>query len=74
MGTSPTTQRVAANVRAELAAQKITGTALAARIGVTRTTMYRRLAGTAPWPIDEIDAVARVLGVSVEALLAERAA
>lgn len=74
MGTTTTTQRVAANVRAEAAARRISGTKLAQAVGVTRSTMYRRLDGLTPWPVDELERVAQFLKVSVESLLVERAA
>lgn len=74
MGTTTTTQRVAANVRAEAAARRISGTKLAQAVGVTRSTMYRRLDGLTPWPVDELERVAQFLKVSVESLFAERAA
>lgn len=75
MGTpTTTTQRVAANVRAELAARRISGSRLAQTLGITRTTMYRRLAGMSPWPIDDLEPIAEFLGVTVESLLTERAA
>lgn len=74
MGIATTNDRVAANVRAELAARRISGSRLATAVGVTRSTMYRRLDGTAPWPVDEVEAVADFLGVPVESLFAARAA
>lgn len=74
MGTSPTATRVAANVRAELAARRISGTALAMALGITRSTMYRRLDGTSKWPVDDVEKTANFLGVDVRSLLAERAA
>lgn len=77
MGTQPpttTTARVAANVRAELAARQISGTKLADSLGITRSTMYRRLKAEAAWPVDHLEKVADFLGVPVESLLLERAA
>ena len=72
MGTTPTTQRVAANVRAELAARQISGTALASALGIARSTMYRYLDGTSPWPVNSVEAVANFLEVPVQSLFAER--
>lgn len=74
MGTTSTTQRIAANVRSELAARRLKGTDLADAISVKRSTMYRRLAGQSAWPAEDIEAAAAYLGVPVEALFAERAA
>ena len=61
-------------MRAELAARRISGTALASALGITRSTMYRRLDGASPWPVDDLEPVAAFLGVSVESLLADRGA
>jgi transcriptional regulator with XRE-family HTH domain len=72
MGTNTTTQRVAANVRAELAARRISGTELAKALKITRSTMYRRLAGASAWPVDDLEPAAKFLGVSVESLMVER--
>lgn len=72
MGTSPTANRVAANVRAELAARRLSGTALATALGITRSTMYRRLDGRSTWPVDDLEKVADFLGVDVLSLLADR--
>jgi transcriptional regulator with XRE-family HTH domain len=74
MGTRPTTQRVAANVRAELAVRRISGTALAGALGITRSTMARRLRGDTPWPVDDLERIAEFLNVTVDSLLSERAA
>lgn len=74
MGTRPTAHRVAENVRAEMAARRISGTALADALGITRSTMYRRLDGNSPWPVDDLEKVADFLKVELMDLLAERGA
>jgi transcriptional regulator with XRE-family HTH domain len=74
MRTRPTAQRVAENVRAELAVRRISGTALADALGITRSTMYRRLDGSSPWPVDDLERVADFLAVDVAYLLTERGA
>lgn len=74
MGTTSTTHRVAANVRAHLAARRLKGSDLADVLGVSHSTMYRRLAGESAWPVDVVEAAAAFLEVPVESLFAERAA
>ena len=63
-------------VRAELARRRITGRQLARSLGWSFTTTARRLNGSSPFDIDELDAVARFLGLAVTDLLppVERAA
>lgn len=56
-------------VRAELARRQITGRQLARSLGWSFTTTARRLNGSSPFDIDELDAVARHLGIPVAALL-----
>ena len=59
------TKRVAAEVRADAARQELTQDQLAAKAGMSKATLSRRYAGEYPWNIDELFAVARVLGVPV---------
>lgn len=65
------TRRVAENIRAVMGRQDVTIAALADDIGLTRSTLSRRLSptGRAALTIDEIAEIARVLGVSVDELL-----
>lgn len=74
MGTTSATHRVAANVRAELAARRLRGSDLADALGVSHSTMYRRLAGDSAWPVDVVEAAAAFLDVPVLSLFVERAA
>lgn len=67
-------EQVAATVRAELARQRKTQRDLAAALGISQQTVSRRLAGETPFAIDEIEAAARFLGVSVGALVQDMAA
>lgn len=72
MGTSSTTQRVAANVRAELAVRQIKPARLAAALGIATSTMDRRLKAQTEWPVDDLVTVADFLGLTVASLLMDR--
>lgn len=61
--------RVAANVRAELARQNKTRRELAAALRVDEHRIGKRTRGLVPFSVDEIVAVARFLGVTVEELV-----
>ncbi|MCV7186995.1 helix-turn-helix domain-containing protein [Mycolicibacterium thermoresistibile] len=63
-------QRVAANVRAEMARTKRTQSALAHSIGMKQQALSRRLSGRTPFTVDEIAEIARCLDVPVAALFA----
>ena len=62
------TERIAANVRLELAKQRITKTALAEHLGVSKPWVFRRVHGRTPFRAEELVAVADVLGVTVASL------
>lgn len=72
--TGTASQRVAANVRAELAARQIKYTAFAERLGWSKAATSRRLNGLVAWNVDDLDAAASELGVTPASLTAERAA
>ena len=72
--TATASQRVAANVRAELAARKIAWESFGSLLGWSRSTTYRRLDGVSRWDVDEVEFVAAQLGIDVTALTVERAA
>lgn len=57
------TERVAREVRAELARQQISGSGLAKTIGRSQSFVQRRLKGEAPFNVEELDAIAKILGV-----------
>lgn len=59
----------AAEVRAEMGRQRITGAALAKSLGVSDMYLSRRLTGTVPFDLAEIERVAAALGVQVTQLL-----
>jgi transcriptional regulator with XRE-family HTH domain len=67
-------QLTAAVVRAELARRKIRGGDLAVVLGLSRTTMWRRLNGEHPFDVDELTAVAKHLGLSTAELLPDEPA
>ncbi|WP_280442255.1 helix-turn-helix domain-containing protein [Nocardia brasiliensis] len=58
-------------IRAEMARQRKTTTALAAVIGRSQSTASNRLSGTQPFTFDELIQVCEWLGVSVTELDAE---
>lgn len=67
-----TTERTAGAVRAELARRNIKGRELAAALDWSVTTTWRRLNGSQPFNVDQLDQVAQFLGVPVATLLPER--
>ena len=73
MHTSPT-GITGANVRAEMARQGITQTVLAEKLGLSQTQVSARLRGRVPFDINEITAVADMLGVPLSVLLPQQTA
>lgn len=76
---SPTAQRIAANIRAELARQDISQGQLARHLfgstdHTTRNLVWRRLAGRVSFRVDELIAIAEFLHVDVETLVSQDAA
>lgn len=68
------TERTAGAVRAELARRKISGRDLAASLGWSITTTWRRLNGSHPFDVAELAVIAEHLGVPVATFLPEREA
>lgn len=68
---SPLTQRVSAEIRAELGRQQMSQRRLAELLGIDQALVSRRLAAVnaRPWTTSEIDQIASVLGVPVDRLL-----
>ena len=62
-------EAIAANVRVELARAKVSGTQMAAQIGLASSTFSRRMAGDVCFGADEIAAIAAVLNIPAETLL-----
>lgn len=66
-----TTERRAAlagEIRAELARQDLTATALSKATGITPSTLSRRLDGVTPLLYEEVRAIAQFLGLKVSDL------
>jgi transcriptional regulator with XRE-family HTH domain len=63
------TRKVAAEIRAEMARQQMSQDQLADRIGMSQSTLSRRLTGSLPFDTTELAKVAEALGVVVTALL-----
>ena len=62
------TELVAAEIRAALARQRITQSALAERLGVSHAWVSRRLSGEVPLTIPDVTQIAAELGVEVSSL------
>lgn len=56
---------VADDVRAELARQRISGVRAAKRLGWTQNYIQRRLSGTVPFDVADLQAMAELLDVPV---------
>jgi transcriptional regulator with XRE-family HTH domain len=74
MPTNETAQRVAANVRAEMARRAVTQTILAERLGKSQHFISRRLSGKVPFSVDELGDVAVALNVGLTNLMSEAVA
>lgn len=64
-----TRERIAAEVRAELARQQRTTTEVAESAGMVTSTLIRKMQARYPFDTDELERVAAVLGVTVTELL-----
>ncbi|MPY99040.1 MAG: helix-turn-helix domain-containing protein [Actinophytocola sp.] len=56
---------VAAEIRAQLARQRVTQTVLADQLGVSRAWLSRRLSGDTPLSVGDVATIADTLGVPV---------
>lgn len=61
---------IAANVRVELARANVSGALMATKIGLSGSTFSRRVAGEVSFDAEELAAVASVLEISTDVLLA----
>jgi len=64
--------RVAVNVRAEMAAQRRSAVQLASLLAIGHRAALRRVNGEMPFSLGELDKVAAWLDVSVSSLMAAR--
>jgi transcriptional regulator with XRE-family HTH domain len=74
MPLSPTSQRVAANVRAEMARKGCSQSALAEKIGRDQHFISRRVLGKVEFTVDELTHVSAALGVPLSDLIGEAVA
>lgn len=74
MPSSPLSERVGANVRAEMARKRLSQSALAERLNLTQQMLSRRISGQLAFRVDELHEIAAVLGVPVSDLIGEEKA
>lgn len=74
MPTDTAVERVAANVRAELARKGITQSDLAAKLNKSQPFISRRLSGRVAFDVADLASIATVLDVSITSLVGEVAA
>lgn len=67
--TTPLNEHIAAEIRAELGRANISQAEFAPRIGLTSSSLSRRMNGEIPWNIDELELVAQELGVELGQLM-----
>lgn len=65
------TDRVASNIRAEMARRRVSQREVAERLGVSQQSLSYRLTGRTPFDVGELAAIADVLGVTAASLLGE---
>lgn len=63
------TQAVADTVRAEMARRRYTQRDLATLLGMSQSSLNRRMTGAQPWDVEELTAVARLFEMDVRDLL-----
>lgn len=69
--TTPLTENVAAEARAQLARQNISRTDAAAKLGISRTLLWQRLRGESPFTLPELESLAELVGVPVSRFLCD---
>ena len=67
-------ERVAAEVRAELARAQIKIKDLAPKLDMSVSTLQRRLSGESPFDVDELTQIAQIANVSPKAFFASKSA
>ncbi len=69
---STTTERIAANIRAEAARQRIMQCTFAEALGVSRGAMNHRWHGRKPYGLEELETVSRLLNIPIADLWGRR--
>jgi len=69
MPSNSTAERIISNVRAEMARRKHTQTSLAKELNRSQQFLSRRLAGTVPFDIQDLLAIANALDIELAELL-----
>lgn len=67
--TSPFTERVAAELRAELSRQRRTASQMSTELHIPRSTLGKRLVGNGALDTDQLAAITRWLGVTIEEIV-----
>lgn len=70
---TPLSSIVAGNIRAEVARRGWSQSEFARRVGMKQPLINNRWLGKTPWTIDETEAVAHCLGLSIFDLIIDRA-
>lgn len=71
MGTNTFSDAVAERVTAAITAVGETQLGVSEKTGIPRSTLMRRLSGVTPFNTDELDAIARALGVDLACLVSD---
>lgn len=66
---NPRSEAVSAEVRAEMARQKVSMNSLAMQVGIPVSTLRRSVLGQRPFSIDELHDVAEFLNISMAELI-----
>ncbi|MBM4517522.1 helix-turn-helix domain-containing protein [Rhodococcus hoagii] len=69
MATKSHAERVAANVRAEMARHRVTQSTLAKKLHCSQQALSRRINGRYPFDVNELGVIADVLGIGFEDLV-----
>ncbi len=69
MANKTAAQRVAQEVRANMARRGRTQSDIATALGISQTAISRRLSGSVPWDVNELELVATALDVPLADLL-----
>lgn len=74
MRSGTATDRVAANVRAEMARRSRKQSEFAKSLGLSQAALYRRLSGQIAFNVSELERIATELGIPLASLIGEAAA